>query len=431
MKRNMVPLLGIAFVVAIICTGVFYGLFADKLHSKPTDIGHPIVVAARDLDRGTVLKPGDLRTVQVPATLAGSFSKVEDADGSTLLDPIQKNEPLLQRRVASANPNASESNGGIATGMRAVSIRIAESSGLMGLVHTGSRIDIQAVSDHNGTSELRTILQNIEVLRVNPQLEPVGNNRPPVPVATVLVPAQYADLIALADSAAKIRLALRNPVDDATSSRRAMSLAAVFGGVSEQTPTSVPAVAAVGRRSDRQIALHVQVLDASSVAVSELHSKLAESNQGDPLHVSTFRDADGGRLVQKLILAHELEVVSNTELAAGEGRSTSVHAGNSSCRMRVQFSSTPDSTGKLSLRVHPEVSLRQNAGVETRVYDAALPETSSFLVTGLFAGASDSGVLSRLYPGHVWAGRELIIFVSAAPRPVVPSPSLAQSSRRR
>jgi len=150
-------------VVAIICTGVFYGLFADKLHSKPTDIGHPIVVAARDLDRGTVLKPGDLRTVQVPATLAGSFSKVEDADGSTLLDPIQKNEPLLQRRVASANPNASESNGGIATGMRAVSIRIAESSGLMGLVHTGGFRSQRDIGAPNDSAEHRSLARESPV----------------------------------------------------------------------------------------------------------------------------------------------------------------------------------------------------------------------------------------------------------------------------
>ena len=432
MKRNMVPLLGIAFVVAIICTGIFYGLFAGKLHSKPTEIGQSIVVAARDLDRGTVLKPGDLKTVQVQGTLAGSFAKVEAVEGATLLDPIQKDEPFLQRRVASSDPKSPSESGGIASGMRAVSIRIAESSGLMSMLRSGSRIDVQAVSDRNGTSELRTILQNVEVLRVNPQLEPVGNNRPPVPVATVLVPAQYADLIALADSAARIRLTLRNPVDDATASRRSMSLAAVFGGATESVPKSVPAVAAVERRrSDHEIQLRVQVLDASAAAAGELHSKLAEWNQDDPLHVAALRaDTDAGKLIQKLILAGELEVVSTKDLSAASGRTASLHAASASYRMHVQFSSALDSTGKPSLLVHPEVSLRQNAGVETRVYDAALPASASFLVTGLFPGSNDAGILNRLYPGHVWAGRQLIIFVSASPRAPVPPASVAQSGRR-
>ena len=57
MKRNMVPLLGIAFVVTIISTGVFYGLFAGKLRSSsPALNGHPIVVAARELERGEVIE---------------------------------------------------------------------------------------------------------------------------------------------------------------------------------------------------------------------------------------------------------------------------------------------------------------------------------------------------------------------------------------
>jgi hypothetical protein len=71
MKRNMVPLLGIAFVVAIISTGVFYGLFAGKLRSSSDLPGHAIVVAARDLDRGTVLQPGDFRVSEVLGVLGG------------------------------------------------------------------------------------------------------------------------------------------------------------------------------------------------------------------------------------------------------------------------------------------------------------------------------------------------------------------------
>jgi Flp pilus assembly protein CpaB len=68
MKRNMVPLLAIAFVVAIICTGVWYGLFAGKLRSSSEIPGHAIVVAARDLDRGTVIQRSDLRVSKCRAS---------------------------------------------------------------------------------------------------------------------------------------------------------------------------------------------------------------------------------------------------------------------------------------------------------------------------------------------------------------------------
>ena len=108
MKRNMVPLLGIAFVVAIISTGVFYGLFAGKLRSSNELPGHAIVVAARDLDRGTVIQPSDLRVSEVQGVLGGAFSKPEEAAGATLLTAMKANEPLLEERVA---PRVSENRG--------------------------------------------------------------------------------------------------------------------------------------------------------------------------------------------------------------------------------------------------------------------------------------------------------------------------------
>ena len=99
MKRNMVPLLAIAFVVAIISTGVFYGLFAGKLRSSSELPGHAIVVAARDLDRGTVLQRSDLRVSEVQGVLGGSISKPEEAIGGTLLTSLKASEPLLEDRL--------------------------------------------------------------------------------------------------------------------------------------------------------------------------------------------------------------------------------------------------------------------------------------------------------------------------------------------
>jgi len=101
MKRNMVPLLGIAFVAAIICTGIYYGLFAGKLRSSSEIPGHSVVVASRDLDRGTVIQASDLRISEAPGVLTGSFSKIDEAVGATLLTPLKTNEPLLAERVVS------------------------------------------------------------------------------------------------------------------------------------------------------------------------------------------------------------------------------------------------------------------------------------------------------------------------------------------
>ncbi len=430
MKRNMVPLLGIAFVVAIISTGVFYGLFAGKLRSKPTELpGHSIVVAGRDLERGTVIKPGDLQVAEVKGTLKGSFSSPDDAVGATLLEAVQQNEPLLEARVASREPKAGSSSG-VATGMRAVSIRVAESSGLMGLLHVGSRVDIQAVSERNGVVELRTILQNVEVLRVNPQLETVANNRLPVPVATVLIPAQYADLIALADTGARIRLTLRNPLDEAIAPRHSLALTSVFTGVSPSVAQNTPKAPQVLASLDHDIQLYVQVLGASATALAELDSKLASSTENDSLRVAAFRtDTDVNELVRKLEQSKELELVSSSKLSAAVGRPVSLRAAATPYQLRVQFSPAADSAGKVTLRVQPEISLRHGAGVESRRYDAEVPNGGNFLVKGLFKEQSEANILGRLFPGHAWNGRALVIFVTSRTSGQAPPSAVAQTNR--
>jgi Flp pilus assembly protein CpaB len=51
-----------------------------------------------------------------------------------------------------------------------------------------------------------------------------------VPVVTLLAKPQEADVLAAADSGADVRLALRNPLDNATRSRDALALGTVMRG---------------------------------------------------------------------------------------------------------------------------------------------------------------------------------------------------------
>ncbi len=446
MKRNMVPLLGIAFVAAIVATGVVYGLFGGRLRAKAPELaGQSIVVAARDLERGAVIKPEDLQISQVKGALKGSYSKLDDAVGATLLEAVQKNEPLLEGRVASLDGKGTGAGGGVAPGMRAVSIRVVESSGVMGLLHAGSRVDLQAASERNGPTELRTILQNVEVLRINAQLEPAANSRFPVPVATVLVPAQYADIVALADTGARLRITLRNPLDEGTAPRHALGLAAVFNSAAVAEAQHAQNDGAAGNPQDHApldhapldhaMDLNVQVLGASAAALGQLDSKLAGSSEHDSMRVAAFRtDTDADELVQKLEQSQELEVVSSSLLTTSVGRPVSLRASAAPYRLRVQFAAAAGALGKFSLRVQPEVSLRNGPGVETRRYDADLPDGASFLVRGLLqdhnkADENQAGILARLFPGHSWNGRELVIYVTTKPHGRAPSSAVAETTR--
>ena len=66
MSTTITMWLGIAFVVAIIATGIFYGLFVGKLSSTPGN-GKTIVVAAKELKAGAVLEASDRRREAAPA----------------------------------------------------------------------------------------------------------------------------------------------------------------------------------------------------------------------------------------------------------------------------------------------------------------------------------------------------------------------------
>ena len=225
MKKNLVPLLGIAFVVAIVSTGIFYGLFVGRLNSGASAPGSSIVVAARNLDRGATLQPADVKlmpwgSAEIPK---GAFTALGQTGGLTLTSSLQENEPVVQARVASDKSGAFGGLG-IAPGMRAISVHATDSSGVVSILRPGHKVDVQLVSSQGSTPELRTILQNIEVLSVNPQVD----GRAAGPVITLLVNPQGADIAGLGDSSARLRLILRNPLDNAQSNLDRVSLPGIM-----------------------------------------------------------------------------------------------------------------------------------------------------------------------------------------------------------
>ncbi|HEV2444327.1 MAG TPA: Flp pilus assembly protein CpaB [Candidatus Sulfopaludibacter sp.] len=224
-QNNLAKLLGIALVVAIIATGVFYGLFVNKLSSS-TGSGKMVVVAAKPIPAGTVLAETDVQSIPWPVdgTPAGAFDNAQQLAGRTVLVPLAQGEPVLAARLASTDKGGGGS--GVPAGMRAVSVHVTDSSGVLAQLGPGQKVDVQVLvtrKSTNGEPELRTVLEGISVLSVNPQPEATsqGSN---LPAVTLLTNPADADVLALADSGARVRLALRNPLDNATRPRTAMTL---------------------------------------------------------------------------------------------------------------------------------------------------------------------------------------------------------------
>ena len=229
-QNNLLKLLGIALVVAIIATGVFYGLFVSKLSSN-TGSGKTIVVALKPIPAGTVLAETDVQQIAWAGaqTPSGAFETPQQIAGHVVLEPLAQGEPVLATRLASAEHAG---GAGVPSGMRAVSVHVSDSNGVLALLRPGQKVDVQVLVTRkiaNSEPQLRTILEGVQVLSVNPQPEQnsQGTNLPSV---TLLAHPAEADTLALADSAARVRLALRNPLDNATRPRTALTFDTILRG---------------------------------------------------------------------------------------------------------------------------------------------------------------------------------------------------------
>jgi Flp pilus assembly protein CpaB len=233
MKRNLMPLLGVALVAATVATGIFYGLLLPKLRGTVSANSQPgsVVVTTRSLDRGAVLKGEDLKAaVTDPRSVAaGTLTSVDQAIGRTLLEPAQAGQAVTARMMADRGV-AGGASLAIPSGYRAVTIHPAESTGVVALMRSGSRVDIQVLSARFAEGmRLHRMLENVEVLHVIGG----GGEARERPVVTLLVPPREADRLSLADAAMRVRLVLRNPSDRATDGPSTMGPGALFAGAAQ------------------------------------------------------------------------------------------------------------------------------------------------------------------------------------------------------
>ena len=207
-----------------------------------------IVVAARDLSAGSIIRGEDLETVSWPGSVVpeGFAAQAGDVVGRGLIVEVRKNEPLLEWKLAEK-----EAGGGlpitIPEGMRAVSVQVDEVIGVAGFVLPGTRVDVLATvmpgSDRTQITT-RMILQNVRALAADQKYQQDIEGEPQyVTVVTLLVTPLQAEALTLAATEGRIQLALRNTLDAEeveTPGRRITSLIAGVGSSSRPAARSVP-----------------------------------------------------------------------------------------------------------------------------------------------------------------------------------------------
>ena len=235
MDRRFLTVLGVSLLFALVISSIFYQMTARAGGPKKADPGElkDVVIAARPLGVGVTVKPADIKLSKFPSSAfpKGAFSKPEEVIDRPVTSPILMEEPLLEGRLA-----ARGSGMGLApiipVGMRAVTVRVNDVSGVSGFVLPGMRVDVLVTGrppEGNGTVTT-TCLQNIMVLSAGTSIQADARGQAmQAPTVTLLASPEQAEILTLANSEGHIQLVLRNASDQTVEKTKGTEIAALYG----------------------------------------------------------------------------------------------------------------------------------------------------------------------------------------------------------
>jgi len=246
MNPRVMAILVIALLISGGATYLVYRVVASRAAQAPATATTQVVMAARDLEIGTMIKDADLTMGPWAGPLPkGLVTKKETIIGRGVIAPIYQGETVLQNRVAAAG-----AGGGLAAtippGMRAVAVRVNDIVGVAGFVVPGMRVDILITGVPPGPQapsgpKVKTLLQNILVLSAGQNYQKDAEGKPVVvPVVNLLVTPEQAEVLSLASNETRIQLVLRNPLDTEQAKTPGSGVAALFGDVAKAPAPAGP-----------------------------------------------------------------------------------------------------------------------------------------------------------------------------------------------
>ena len=250
-NRTLVVLL----VAIAVASGASYFVYSAVMSIPVREVevkSYYVAVSSKALPVGTMVRESDVKLVPWPASspVSGGYSKVEEVVNRGLIAPVVENEPLTSTKLAALEAGAGLPPT-IATGMRAISVKVNEVIGVAGFVVPGTRVDVVVTIGRQDDSVSRVIVGNAQVLAAGTKFDQdQAKDGKPVPstVVTLLVTPSDAERIALASTEGSIMLALRNPLDGAPTDTKGTRLASLMGApepapvvkVSRGVPRAVP-----------------------------------------------------------------------------------------------------------------------------------------------------------------------------------------------
>jgi pilus assembly protein CpaB len=244
MHRNRLLLIGfIALALGAFVSLVVYRNLQSRAGSKAPP-GEEVVVAADDLQVGTKIEDKDVHLVHFPSgeLPAGVFHQKNKVVGRGVVLPIARGEFVLPLKLAGENAGFGLPSL-IPPGMRAVSVRVNDTTSVSGFVLPGTRVDVLLTGNPQGSSEQQTttVLENVAVIATGQRLERNSAGEPQsAPVVTLLLSPDDAERVTLASSQGHIQLALRNPLDTEQTDVAAVKANSLYKGGPVPMPSAEP-----------------------------------------------------------------------------------------------------------------------------------------------------------------------------------------------
>ncbi len=178
----------------------------------------PVIVSKVSIPAGGVILDSQIEVAQRPISdiPSSSIKTIKSAKGRIVRTTIFPGEIIMDERLVKPG-----SLGGLPSlipkGMRAITLKVDDTTSVSGFVRPGHFVDILTTVDVDGTEKTisKTILQSIRVIATGHEIENSDEKKKAkvIPTVTVLATLEQSERITLATNAGLIRLVLRNHED--------------------------------------------------------------------------------------------------------------------------------------------------------------------------------------------------------------------------
>ena len=201
-----------------------------------------VIVAGKDIRRGTVLNSGMLETKVIPNRFVepSAVTSLDRVAGMKVVVPIHKGEQItLNKLITIAQARGESLAMATPVGKRAITISVDQITGLSGMIKPGDYVDVIALlpipvqrGDNKQTTQVATIplFQKVLVVAVGNELiaGSSGRGRKPLisfgssrqttqrknnSIVTLALPPREASLLSFVAEQGRVRLVMRSPAD--------------------------------------------------------------------------------------------------------------------------------------------------------------------------------------------------------------------------